>query len=102
MSALRRDISLRLCGLLLCGLAGLALRSLAQMPPVATGADPGLSRLALAGVVFLGTSFGLILIGLGRHLLDPLDVSPRWQRCAKASPLTPRQQQDEASPRLAA
>lgn len=73
----RLDFAMRAAGLLLCGLAGLAIARLGAMPlrPRAVSA----AAYLLATIAFLGASAGSAMALLGRHLFDEVAVSQRWR-----------------------
>jgi hypothetical protein len=74
----RADRVLRLSGLVLLAVAGVALRWLTALhvPPQSAG----LLAYGLGAAVYIGTSSGAALVILGRHLFDEVAVSPRWGR----------------------
>ena len=43
---------------------------------------PGWVEASAATLAFLGASLGVTLLLLGRHIHDPVSVSPRWRRMA--------------------
>lgn len=74
----RTDLWLRLAGVLLLGVAALAIRMLLGRTSAATYPD-ALDYL-LATVSFVGASAGAGLLALGRHIFDEVEVSERWRR----------------------
>jgi hypothetical protein len=80
----RADIGLRLSGILLGGVAYLALVRLIALPVAPHHADALAYGLAAIGVVC--TSAGSACVMLGRHLFDEIEVSSRWQ-ATRAPPL---------------
>ncbi len=80
----KADIDLRISGLILCGLAYLALTCLIAMQGARRTA--GALAYALATVSFFCASTGTALAMLGKHLLDEVQVSTRWRRSYKARP----------------
>lgn len=74
----RADRTLRLMGLVLLAVAGVALRWLTALhvPPQSAG----LLAYGLGAVAYVGASSGAALVILGRHLFDEVAVSPRWRR----------------------
>lgn len=73
----RVDIGLRALGLLLCGIAYLAIRQLITLhaPPQSIGAI----GLGLAAIGFITASAGSAMLLWGDHLLDEIEVSARWR-----------------------
>ncbi|MBM6577786.1 hypothetical protein KCP91_15490 [Microvirga sp. SRT01] len=80
----KADIGLRISGLILCGLAYLALTCLIAMQVAPRTA--GALAYALATVGFFSASAGTALAMLGKHLFDEVQVSTRWRRSYKARP----------------
>ena len=81
----KADIGLRISGLILCGLASLALTCLIAMQVAPRTA--GALAYALATVGFFSASAGTALAMFGKHLLDEeVQVSTRWRRSYKARP----------------
>jgi hypothetical protein len=78
----KADIGLRISGLILCGLAYLALTRLLAMHVAPRTA--GALAYALATVGFFSASTGAALAMLGKHLFDEVQVSLRWRRSYKA------------------
>ncbi|WP_288413641.1 hypothetical protein [uncultured Sphingomonas sp.] len=74
----RADRGLRLSGLVLLAVAGVALRWLTvlHVPPQSAG----LLAYGLGAVGYMAASSGAALVMLGRHLFDEVAVSPRWGR----------------------
>ena len=70
------DLSLRLSGAALCGLAWLAIRTLLQQR-LSLGMGP--AAFALAGVGFLGASIGAMLLMIGHHIFDDVETSAQWR-----------------------
>lgn len=71
------DLGLRAVGLLLCGMAYLAIHRLCA---VQVGAQAwGTAAFALATLGFSGASAGSALLALGHHLLEPVEVGVRWR-----------------------
>lgn len=72
----RADRALRLMGLVLLAVAGLALRwlCLLHVPPQLAG----LLAYGRGAVAYVGASSGVALVILGRHLFDEVAVSPHW------------------------
>ena len=75
----RTDIGLRLMGIALWGLAGLAVRQLMALHVTHTHAAPDMRTLALAAAAFLCASLGAILLTQGRHIFDRIEVGERWR-----------------------
>lgn len=76
----RADRVLRLSGLVLLAVAGVALRWLTALhvPPQSAG----LLAYGLGAVTYVTASSGAALVMLGRHLFDEVAISPRWGRHA--------------------
>jgi hypothetical protein len=74
---LRTDLSLRASGLILLGIATVAIYALVQHP-----AGSALAFL-FAAIGFLGASAGVTLTLLGGHIHDPVTISARWQRAER-------------------
>lgn len=75
-----KDILLRLCGICLLGVAAGAFRLLGALMRGGSQAGVTLPDYILALVGILGTCGGAMLLILGRHVLDRVRVSERWQR----------------------
>lgn len=75
----RIDVILRAAGLTLIGVAGLAVYYL--YTSVRNGSPHGATwlELLLASVAFLGASAGGMLVVLGVHVSDGVEVSERWR-----------------------
>jgi hypothetical protein len=73
----RVDLGLRAAGLLLCGVALLAMRHLCavQVHPQ----PAGVIAFGLAAAAFLGASGGSAMLILGGHLFEEVEVSERWR-----------------------
>ena len=80
----KADIGLRISGLILCGLAYLALTRLLAMHIAPRTA--GALAYTLATVGFFSASAGTAPAMLGKHLFDEVQVSTRWRRSYKARP----------------
>lgn len=74
----RADRTLRLLGLVLLAVAGVALRWLygLHVPPQSAG----VLAYGLAAIGYMAASSGAALVMLGRHLFDEVAISPRWGR----------------------
>ncbi|MCW1430798.1 hypothetical protein [Novosphingobium sp. JCM 18896] len=75
---LATDLLLRVLGLGLMAISGLAaagLVAMVQTPPAHEGSP---AEMGLAAVAFLGASAGVILSSLGAHIFDEVAISPRW------------------------
>lgn len=76
ISLFRRDAVLRAIGLLLLASAWSCLYLLST--GAARTGDGGAITYLEAAVGVLGTSFGGVLLGLGRHIYDHVPVAARW------------------------
>lgn len=74
----RTDIGLRLSGVALWGLSWLATRKLILLLPEPS-ASPGTGAFALAAAAFLCASLGGILLTLGDHIFDRIEIDERWR-----------------------
>lgn len=78
----RTDLGLRAVGLILCGLAYLAIARLVALPLASRGGETfayGGVAYGLAAVGFLGASAGGILVLCGAHIFDAIIISARWR-----------------------
>ena len=75
-NALRRDLTLRIAGLLSLAVAGIAVLALCQ--PVMRSGDHALIEFALSALAVALASAGAAMVIHGGHLLDPVAISPRW------------------------
>ena len=78
------NVAIRAAGALCCTASYLAVGGLAHLR-AAPAAQPGVLAYALAASAFLGASIGAVLIVLGRHIFDQIQVSGRWQRRSASS-----------------
>lgn len=75
----KTDIGLRLCGTMSCGISYLAIHSLMALR-LANGQLPeGVLPFFLAAVGFLCASAGAVLLSLGHHIFDQVEISERWR-----------------------
>ncbi len=75
----KMDIALRLCGSLSCGISYLAINALLALR-IANGQLPdGALPFILAAAGFLCASAGSVLLALGHHIFDEVEISPRWR-----------------------
>lgn len=73
------DPSIRLAGALLLASVWLATRALIRSTALRhQGQDPGLVDYALAWWMVMGASGGTVLLSLGRHIFDQVEVPARW------------------------
>ena len=75
---LRTDLSLRASGVLLLTIAATAIHTLARLHP-----PTGALAFLLATIGFLCASGGAMLVNVGRHIHDRVQVSARWRRVAR-------------------
>jgi hypothetical protein len=75
---LRTDLSLRASGVLALTIAATAIHTLARLHPL-TGA----LAFLLATIGVLCASGGAMLVVVGHHIHDRVQVSARWQRAAR-------------------
>lgn len=75
---LRTDLSLRASGILSLTIAATAIHTLARLHP-----PTGALALLLAAIGFLCASGGVMLVIVGRHIHDRVQVSARWRRVAR-------------------
>ena len=74
------DATLRLSGALLLATVWFAGRALLHSPALVQRHDPGLRDFALATWLVLATTGGTVLLTLGAHIFDQVEISPRWAR----------------------
>jgi hypothetical protein len=75
---LRTDLSLRASGVLALTIAATAIHTLVRLHP-----QTGALAFLLAAIGFLCASAGAMLVIVGRHIHDRVQVSARWQRAAR-------------------
>jgi hypothetical protein len=75
---LRIDLSLRASGILSLAVAATAIHTLARLHPPTDAL-----ALLLATIGFLCTSAGAMLVMVGGHIHDRVQVSARWRRVAR-------------------
>ena len=75
---LRTDLSLRASGILSLTLATTAIHALVRLHP-----PTGALAFLLAAIGFLCASGGAMLVIVGRHIHDRVQVSARWRRVAR-------------------
>ncbi len=78
----RTDLGLRGVGVILYGLAYLAIARLAALPLASHGGEAagfGMAAYGCATIGFLGMSAGSILTLCGAHIFDKIRVSARWR-----------------------
>ncbi|QXQ06965.1 hypothetical protein KX816_02570 [Sphingosinicellaceae bacterium] len=75
-----RRAGTRVIGLLLVLVAWAAARAMIGLVAARHPATP--VECLLAGVAFVGASYGSALLVLGDHMFDPVEVAPRWCRHA--------------------
>ena len=75
---LRTDLSLRASGVLSLTIAVTAIHALARLHP-----PTGAFAFLLATIGFLCASAGAMLVIVGRHIHDRVQVSARWRRVAR-------------------
>lgn len=75
---LLQDLSLRAGGVFLLAAGVGAMNFLYQMVHTSPRHEATLAELALAAIGFLSLSAGSILMALGRHIFDRVEVSARW------------------------
>jgi len=75
---LRTDLSLRASGFLSLALAATAIHTLVRFHP-----PTGALALLLAMIGFLCASGGAMLVIVGHHIHDRVEVSARWRRVAR-------------------
>lgn len=71
------DMGLRLGGTMLCALSWLAFQGLERLHLSAIHGPPGVAAFILAAAV-LCASPGAVLLLLGHHIFDPVEISARW------------------------
>ena len=89
-----RDSLLRSAGLALLVLGWLLMRWLFHTPDLHRHHDPSLAELAAAALSFLCLSAAALLITLGEHVFDRVEISERWTR----HPLSSSQDRAAKSP----
>jgi hypothetical protein len=75
---LRTDLSLRASGVLGLMIAATAIHTLVRLHP-----QTGALAFLLATIGFLCASGGAMLVIVGHHIHDRVQVSARWQRAAR-------------------
>ncbi|MGA1799452.1 hypothetical protein VH567_11810 [Sphingomonas sp. 4RDLI-65] len=75
---LRTDLSLRASGILSLAIAATAIHTFARLHP-----PTGALALLLAMIGFLCASAGMMLVIVGHHIHDRVQVSVRWRRVAR-------------------
>ena len=75
----KADIGLRLCGATSCGLSYLAIHSLVALRLTDGQLPHGALPFFLAAVGFLCASAGAVLLSLGHHIFDQVEISARWR-----------------------
>ncbi len=75
---LRTDLSLRAGGILSLAIAFIAIHTLARLQP-----QTGALAFLLATIGFLCASAGAMLVIVGGHIHDRVQVSARWRRVAR-------------------
>lgn len=78
--SVKADLGLRVVGLILCGMAYLAIARLFALHPPAPPKSAGALAYGLATIGFLGGSVGGAMTTLGHHLFDEIEISDRWRR----------------------
>lgn len=76
----KTDIGLRLCGVTSCGISYLAIHALVALRFADGHLPQGPLPFFLAAVGFLCASAGAVLLALGHHVFDEVEISARW-RC---------------------
>ena len=74
----RADLALRALGLLFCSIAYSAISQLCAL--LISPQTIGALAYSLAMIGFLAASGGSVLVMLGHHLFDEIEVSERWRR----------------------
>ncbi|NIJ64257.1 hypothetical protein FHR20_001188 [Sphingomonas leidyi] len=80
----KTDIGLRLCGATSCGISYLAIHSLMALRFADGHLPQGALPFFLAAVGFLCASGGAVLLGLGHHIFDQVEISERWRTKPRA------------------
>jgi len=75
----RTDLGLRLFGIASCGVSCLAINTLTRLRLPDGHIPPDILAFALAAAGFLCASAGAVLLFLGRHIFDEVEISPRWR-----------------------
>lgn len=75
----KTDIGLRLCGTASCGISYLAIHSLMALRLGDGQVPEGVLPWFLATVGFLCASGGAMLLCLGHHIFDQVEISERWR-----------------------
>ena len=75
---LATQLAFRVSGLLLIGFAVLAAHWLTMSAHAAGRHAPSALELTLAALCFASASSGSALLFVGPHLLDQVEISPRW------------------------
>jgi hypothetical protein len=90
MSPYRRriipDLTLRAAGLVFLAVGALALRQvyfLVHEPPIH---EASMIEMAIAAVGFLSLSAGSMLMAMGAHIFDQVEISKRWASLAQSPP----------------
>lgn len=86
LSPRAQDLALRAAGLLIGAAGALAIASLYRILHVGRAHETTLAELALAASGFVGGSLGAVLLALGGHLLDPVELSTRWTHRSEFNP----------------
>lgn len=91
----RNDWALRVAGLLAMVVGTLAIRHLhfsVRLPP---RHDATAFEMALAAIGFIGLSPGSVLVCLGAHIFDEVEVAPLWSHRPLARPAPPIRHPDQ-------
>lgn len=81
----RRDIAIRLAGLVMLPIGGISIDGLYQLVHGAPAQGSTFPELGLAATGFLCISIGSALLSLGAHLFDEVEISARWASTAASS-----------------
>lgn len=76
--SLRTDLGIRASGILSLAIATTAIHTLARLHP-----QTGTLAFLLATIGFLCASVGAMLVIVGHHIHDRVQVSARWRRAAR-------------------
>lgn len=72
------DIVIRLTGLSFLPVGALAIHTLYRLVHAGPFHDSTAAELGLAAVGFISFSLGSLLLALGAHIFDEVEISPRW------------------------
>lgn len=77
-TSLRKDMGLRLAGLLLAIGGGFGFKFLSEVVNIPPDHDATIAEMGVAAMSFIGATSGVALSLLGSHIFDPVTLSARW------------------------